>query len=253
MRILINHLTRMHGGHICVAGIDLQTRRHVRPVLQQGGIPFHFLARYGGPFDMARIIDLGQPRSTPDAPHVEDCVFVPSRARVERTACAHEFWNVLHEVARTRLREIFGPALQPVGRCRCATPLGQGEASLGCLRPARPPELYLQKTPSGRPQIRIRISDGEINADGGITDLRLCQSDHATPDEHLVVGAARWISDSKCVILGVGLTRQFRRDANSPYFHWLQEQHPPARRPVVATRLSRVYIGFSRIRSSPNM
>jgi hypothetical protein len=33
MQIVINHLTRMQRGFMCVAGVDLATGRHVRPVL----------------------------------------------------------------------------------------------------------------------------------------------------------------------------------------------------------------------------
>ncbi len=212
----------MHGGHICVAGVDVDTRQTVRPMLQDGNIPFHFLARYGGPFDIARIVELGAPRPTPDVPHVEDYVFVAARAKVERTACPHEFWNVLHETAKPRLRDIFGPALQQIGHSRYGTALGQGTASLGCLLPPCPPELYIAKTSRGQPQIRIKLSDGEIQVDAGVTDLRLCGPDHATPDSTLVSGVAKWICDSKCVILGVGLTRKFRRSEDSDYFHWLQ-------------------------------
>ena len=76
MRILINHMTRMHGGHICLAGVDLDSRRHVRPLLANEPLPFYLLARYDGPFEMARVVDLGAPRPTPDPPHVEDYVFV---------------------------------------------------------------------------------------------------------------------------------------------------------------------------------
>ena len=65
MQLLINHLTRMHGGHICLAGVDLETRQHVRPMLANDPVPFYLLARYGGPFEMARIVDLGLPRHAP--------------------------------------------------------------------------------------------------------------------------------------------------------------------------------------------
>lgn len=222
MRVLINHLTRMHGGHICVAGVDLDTRRHVRPVLDQENMPFYLLARYGGPFDIGRIVDLGAPRPTPDGPHVEDWVFVPSRVKVERTVSAHEFWNVLYELHETRLCEIFGEALQAVGRGRFGTAQGQGRASLGCLRPAGRPRLYLAPGRDGKPQIRMELSDGQIEADAGVTDLRLCHDDHATPDEDRVRGVAKWIMDCQDVILGLGLTRPFRPSEDQPYRHWLQ-------------------------------
>ena len=116
MKIVIDHLTRMHGGHICVAGVDVDTRRHVRPVMKDFGMPFHFLSRYGGPFDMARIVDLGNPRSVADPPHIEDHVYVPSWAKVERTVNAHEFWSLLQELTRTKLHDLFGAALRKAGR-----------------------------------------------------------------------------------------------------------------------------------------
>ena len=222
MEIVISHLTRMHGGHICIAGVDVNTRRHVRPVLSSGGIPSHMLARYGGPFEMANIIDLGRPRPKPNRPHVEDHVFAPSRVKVQRTASPHEFWNLLHELTRTRLREIFGNALRAVGNSRYGTDLGRGLASLGCLRPLAPPELYLAEGRKGKRQIRIRLHDGEIQADVGVTDLRLCKDDHATPDPDKVRGVAKWIYDSDCVLLGVGLTRKFRPSEKADYVHYLQ-------------------------------
>lgn len=222
MKIVVNHLTRMHGGHICVAGVDVDTRRHVRPILQHEGIPFHLLARHGGPFDMARVVDLGAPRPKPDKPHVEDHVFVPSRAKFQRTASPREFWDLLEELARTRLREIFGSALRVVGNMRYGTELGRGQASLGCFLPQRPPQLYLKSGRQGKPQIRMKLGDGEIDADAGVTDLRLCQDDHTTPDADLVRGVAGWINNSECVLLSLGLTRKFRPSQQQDYVHYLQ-------------------------------
>jgi hypothetical protein len=222
MRILINHLTRMHGGRICVAGVDLQTRRHVRPVLACGSLPFDMLARYGGPFDMAVIVDLGSPRPLPVAPHVEDCVFVQTRAKAERLAAAHEFWGLLEEFQRPSLREIFGPALHEVGRRQWVTDPEQGLSSLGLLRPAAPPELYLAASREGTPRIRMRFSDGRLEADASVTDVRLCGGDHATPDAARIRATVQRIADSRNVILSVGLTRQFQASDHQPPYHWLQ-------------------------------
>ena len=223
MRILITHLTRMHGGHICVAGVDQQTRRHVRPVLNNAEpLPFYLLARYGGPFEMGWIVDLGQPRPAPDPPHVEDHVFVPARAKPERPAAAHEFWTLLEELERPRLREIFGTGLCETGRDRYGTELGQGIASLGFLRPAAPPRLYLTQSREGKPQVRMKLSDGQIEADAGVTDLRLFGDDHATPEPALIRAVAQWIADSQGVILSVGLTRKFRPSDAAASRHWLQ-------------------------------
>ena len=222
MRILVNHLTRMHGENICVAGVDVDTRRHVRPVLGYQGITASLLARYGGPFDMARIVDLGNPRPKPNRPHVEDHQFAPSRLSFQRTAAAHEFWNLLQGLTKTRLEEVFGSELRAVGRSRYGTDLGRGLASLGCFLPHDPPELYLGTNRRGKPQIRIRLSDGEIRADAGVTDLRLYKADHFTPDAAMVRGVAKWIHDSDGVLLSLGLTRKFRVSEDAEYIHWLQ-------------------------------
>jgi len=222
MRILINHLTRMHGARICLAGVDLQTRRHVRPMLGPEAVPFYLLARYGGPFDMARIVDLGSPRPAPEPPHVEDHVFVASRAKFERAAAAHEFWRLLDDLRGPSLREIFGEDLRDVGRSRYVTPLGLGTTSLGCLRPVGPPELYLTPGRDGKQQIRMKFSDGRLNVDAGVTDLRLFNDDHATADAARVRAVAQRIADGQDVILSVGLTRKFRAADDAPYFHWLQ-------------------------------
>jgi hypothetical protein len=222
MRILINHLTRMHGGHICVAGVDLATRRHIRPLLAGQPLPFYLLARYGGPFEMAHVVELGSPRAAPDPPHVEDYIFVPARAKSDRPAAAHEFWQLLEDMRQPSLRAIFGSALREVGPGRWATDLGRGQASLGLLEPATPPELYLSATRDARPRVRIRFNDGEIRADASVTDLRLFGDDHATPDAARIRAVAQWIADSRGVILGVGLTRKFRSSDDAPYCHWLQ-------------------------------
>jgi len=222
MRVLINHLTRMHGAHICVAGVDVETRRHVRPMLGEGNMPFYLLARYGGPFDLARIIDLGSARATPEPPHVEDHVFVPARARCERSVTAAEFWGLLAEVSSASLGEIFGDALRPLGRARYGTDEGKGSASLGCLCPQGTPELYLTTGPDRKPRIRIRFCDGRIEVDAGVTDLRLYRSDHATPEAAVVQAVTRWIGESAGVILGVGLTRKYRPAETQPFAHWLQ-------------------------------
>lgn len=222
MRILINHLTRMHGGHICVAGVDLETRRHVRPVLANDPMPFYLLARYGGPFEMATVVDLGSPRPVPAAPHVEDHVFVPARVKMDRFAAAHEFWSLLEELQRSSLREVFGVVLQEVGRNAYGTALREGAASLGFLRPAAPPRLYMTRSRGGKPQVRMKVNDGQIEADVSVTDLRLFGNDHATPELARVQAVGQWIADSRDVILGVGLTRKFRPSDDAEYRHWLQ-------------------------------
>lgn len=62
----------------------------------------------------------------------------------------------------------------------------------------------------------------ETFLDLSVTDLRLCKDDCATLDEGLVKDVAQRLQRSREVILGVGLTRAFRRDENADAFHWVQ-------------------------------
>lgn len=225
MRIVVNHLTRMRGGYVCVAGVDPETLEHVRPVLQDGALPFELLARYGGPFDMARVVEIGAPRPTPEKPHVEDCVFVQARAKFRKSLPGEEFWDLLARVSKTSLREIFGDELRRVGPSSCGTDVGQGKASLGCLRPQRPPRLcYVPKGPSGKPRIRIGICDGQLDVSLPVTDIRLYEDDHITPDREMIEEIASRLERSEPVILSVGLTRAFAssRESSRAPLHWLQ-------------------------------
>jgi hypothetical protein len=222
MRIVINHLTRMHGGHICTAGVDLQTRQHVRPVLAGESMPFYLLSQYGGPFEMARILDLGTPRATPVPPHVEDCVFVPACTKKVRRACPKEFWRLLEEIAQPTLAEIFGDCLQPAGHGTFAAEVGSGKVSLGCLRLQGPAELFLKENPRGGHRLRIRFSDGSHRVEASVTDLRLFAEDHATPNPAAVRAANYGLSQSRGVIFCMGLTRPYSPAENQPKRHWLQ-------------------------------
>ena len=223
MHVAINHLTRMRAGYICAAGVDLETFRHVRPVLEEGALPFDLLARYGGPLEMAGIVELGRPRPAPEPPHVEDHVIVPARARSRGNVPAADFWALLCRLSKTRLREIFGGQLRRVGRSSCGADLGRGEASLGCFRPSGRPRLFfVTGGSSGRPRIRMRIDDGQLDVLVGVTDIRLYGDDHVTPDRAMVEQTSARLEGSGEVILGVGLTRGYASSAESEPVHWVQ-------------------------------
>jgi hypothetical protein len=222
MRIVINHLTRMHGGHICTAGVDLDTRRHVRPVLAGEPLPFYLMSPYGGPFEMARILELGSPRPTPVAPHIEDYVFVPACVKKVRRACPKEFWKLLDDLAQPTLAEIFGDCLHPAGHGAYAAEVGAGKVSLGCLRLQETAELFLKENYRGGRRLRIKFSDGRVRVEASLTDLRLFAADHATPDPTALRAANQGLTHSRRVILCVGLTRPYSAGPNQPKRHWLQ-------------------------------
>ena len=68
----------------------------------------------------------------------------------------------------------------------------------------------------------MTLSDGQIEADASVTDLRLYGDDHATPDPAHLRAVAQSIAGSQGVILSVGLTRKFRSSDAAQYRHWLQ-------------------------------
>ena len=222
MQIVVNHLTRMRGGYVCAAGVDVQTSRHVRPVLPEGQLPPDFLARNGGPFDIANLVDLLTCRPTPKPPHVEDHVFTPSRARLVETFGAEAFWALLCSVAKRRLRGVFGSDLKRAGRSSAGTEDGKGTASLGCFLPRGKPRLLLRGEGQFGPSIHVRINDGEFDAWVGVTDVRLYQDDHITPNRTVVEETARRLQGAGAVILGVGLTRAYAPSAEAQPMHWLQ-------------------------------
>lgn len=224
VRIVVTHLTRVRGGYICVAGLDLETRRHVRPVLAAGPLPFDLLARYGGPFDIGRVVDLGPARPAPQPPHVEDYLFAVAQLKPGEALPGGEFWNLLRGATRRTLGEIFGECLKPIGRNSRGTEVGQGRASLGCLVPGSPPRLWCTEARGSKPgRIRITLGQGQTQVILGVTDLRLYRHDHMTPDPRCIRRVADRLASADAVILGVGLTRPFAASSHAAReYHWLQ-------------------------------
>lgn len=222
MRIVVTDLTRMQRGYVCVAGVDLEQRRHVRPVLGDARLPSSVLARHGGPFDLATVVDLGETEPTPVCPEVEDHAFSPRDARsVERIEAA-TFWELLTMLARPRLAAIFGPELRKRVGGGATVRTGGGRASLGCLAPSSRPELYLKPRERGSDQVRMKLGDGNADLDLSVTDIRLYGTDHVTPDREAMQRVSERIAVGTSVLLSVGLTRPFSNSPDLPPVHRLQ-------------------------------
>jgi len=222
MRLAVTHLTRMRPGYICVAGVDANTGAHVRPVQPVGQLSDALLSRRGGPFDMATVVDLGTVRPVGQPPEVEDLEFTPWHARAVQSIEPDLFWEMLEFLSRPTLREIFGPDLRPAGRDSAIVNMGYGHASLGCLRPARQPVLYVTVGRDGKPRLRLRISDGVLDLDLAVTDLRFYEADHVRLRTDDVDDALDRLATGVPVLLSLGLTRAFApRDSEAPV-HWLQ-------------------------------
>ncbi len=220
MQIIVNHLTRMKEG-MCVGGVIVGTQQHVRPVLKRESLETSHLSIHGGPFDIANIVDLGQVVSTSRPPHVEDHFFHPQTAGVRGRVAKKQFWQLLRDLCKPTLKDIFGDELKHMGTSGCGTDEGCGEASLGCLSPTANPRIYVKEWPGSKPKIRMHFTDGEIAPDVGVTDIRLYEADHVTPDVAMVEWVKQAIASSRQVILSVGLTRAWAPPGDPPV-HWVQ-------------------------------
>ncbi|MBN1919079.1 MAG: hypothetical protein JW889_14330 [Verrucomicrobia bacterium] len=215
MKIVITHLTRMQRGYCCVAGMDLKTGAHVRCVCEQGRQPVSVLASHGGAFDMARVVELDGAKHAPEPPHTEDHVIGLDGIRTIPRVAPRWFWRFVHDWSDLSLQAVFGRELQQVGPRSCAIIEGFGRVSLGLFRPRQRPELMVKEEEAGD-QIRMKIGDERFNVNVSVTDVRLYEVDHVTPNRCIVEAVAGAIERGVGLVLSVGLTRAF---AN---YHWLQ-------------------------------
>ena len=216
MEIVVSHLTRMQSGYICVAGIEAATGRHIRPVLR-GRLTNSLLVRFGGPFDMAAVIELGSVRYDGRPPEVEDYAFEPVHARRLHVSSPADFWSLLQRTAAPSLAGIFGASLAAHGP-GCVVAKGEGSASLGCLVPASRPRLYIND--AGK--VRMAVSDGRFHANLSVSDLRFYERDQETPVRATVAAVAGRIQAGVDVLLSVGLGRPYRAASDTVERHWLQ-------------------------------
>ena len=221
MRIIVNHVTRMQHGYICVAGVEPHSGQHVRPVLNgKLRLTDSLLTTHRGPFDMASLVDLGAVRAVGEAPEVEDHQFSGVEARALSVVASDNFWRLLQATACERLADIFGPDLQQNGST-CAVPLGKGIASLGCLALTSRPQLAITNGPNGSSP-RLRFTDGAFELTAAVTDLRLYERDYTTLRREVIARLNERFDEGAPVILSVGLTRPWLKPGEPEERHWLQ-------------------------------
>lgn len=212
VEIVVTDLTRMAALHICVAGLDVETNRHIRPVPRQGRLSTSDLLGNGGVFAIGALVHFGPVADVGAPPELEDRQF--EVAEFEGTLPPAVFWEYLEAAALPTLDDIFGGDLvsHPPGR---TIPVGSGIASLGCLLPRNTPRLYV--SPDGR--IRMWLVDGEEELNLSVTDLRLYEDDLRTPAADRVADVARRMRRGVGVRLSVGVGRPYPPDDPR---HWLQ-------------------------------
>jgi hypothetical protein len=217
LQILVNHLTRMQPGYFCVAGVDVNTPRHIRPILRRGRLTVDLLSTGGGPFDVGSVVDLGPATYAGRAPELEDHRFDPSSTRWLFDDDPDDYWNALEAVARESLAEIFGSALELWDESGTVD-VGEGRASLGCLKPEKQPWLYVDH----RGTVRMVLDYLMPSVDLSVNDLRLYERDGRTPRRDLVASVEKRLKSGVEAILSVGLTRPWQKWGDTAERHWLQ-------------------------------
>jgi hypothetical protein len=218
MKIVVNHLTRMQKGFMCVAGIDLDSRLHIRPVLDRQ-MPTKMLAEHGGPFALGRIIDIGQTSFVGKVPEVEDQRINPDVVEHVDDMPDVELLSLMTQIAHNKLGAIFGPELKRAGST-CVVPATQGLRSLGCYW-AQNGRLFIEQRES-RQRIRFSWQAGPQSFCVPVTDIRLYADDHVTPSVSRVQQMAERIAALPRVLVAVGLSRAFRKTSSADACHWLQ-------------------------------
>ena len=217
MQVVINHLTRMQPGYVCVAGVDLDFGRHVRPVLRGRRLSIDLLLRKGGPFDIAAIVDLGGTQYAGQPPETEDYYFTSTGTVYAGDMEPDVFWRMLELVSQWKLTGVFGDALKQRGKTYTVD-VGAGSASLRCLRPAVRPVLTLDLFGA----VRLLLVEGRFRANLPVTDLRLYEEDHRTPRHRIIEQVATRIQRGVPVVLSMGLTRPWQKPGDTAPRHWLQ-------------------------------
>jgi hypothetical protein len=217
MKFVLSHLTTMDAGFVCLAGLDLDTGNHIRPVLKGARLRSVLVEGLGGKVNMAQEIDLGPITPDPNPPETEDHIFSPGKMKIIRTLPGPEFWEAMKSAAIPRLDEIFGCHLRNQ-KLSCVIDVGMGQHSLGCLTVENPPRIFI----NDRGRLRARVRDGVYNVELSITDLRFYKIDQKTPRPEIIDNYNRRILMGADVILGVGLTRPWQKPDDTKPYHWLQ-------------------------------
>ena len=207
----------MQPGYFCVAGVDVNLPRHIRPVLRHGRLTTDLLRTRGGPFDLGAVVDLGPTTNAGRAPELEDHRFDPMEARWLSDENPNCFWDSLDEIAAESLEEIFGPELELWDESGTVD-VGEGRASLGCLRPEKQPWMYVDH----RGTVRLVLDYLMPSVDLSVTDLRLYEKDGRTPRRDLVQSVQKRLEAGVETILSVGLTRPWHKRGDDAERHWLQ-------------------------------
>lgn len=218
MEILVTHVTRMRGTRICVAGIDLNSSRHVRPTTSAGDpLTTADLRVNGGPYALGAIVELGHGIDRPAPPEIEDHVVTRSAARFVEQQPWDFLFKTLAGLAESSLRTVFGAELERDGGTYSLPP-GSGDRSLGIIRISSLSTLVVRY---GRVRLQTRMVGRDVAL--AVTDVRTWDYAAAAPDSRTVPRLSAAIGWGAGALACVGLSQPWQRedDTRGPR-HWVQ-------------------------------
>jgi hypothetical protein len=204
---------------ICVAGVDTESKRHLRPVTDRDNrMGRDLLLESGGPFELGAVVELGDVQPQPDPPAIEDHRFRPEHARRTGRLDSDEYLELIDGISHRNLRNAFGRDLKRRGERKYAADRGRGERSLACVRPRGP--LALEIDAFGG--LHLRFEEAGRTASAPVTDLRLFEEDQATLRHGLIDGVSARLRGGVGVWVMFGLGRAWKATNDDAERHWLQ-------------------------------
>jgi hypothetical protein len=209
----------MRSPRICVAGIELESSTHLRPVTgPEKPLTRALLTEARGPFEVGALVELGDLDPQPSPPETEDHLFVPEDAERVRTLPDDEYLELIDRMCHESLEEAFGSALQRHG-WKYAVDAHLGERSLACVRAQHAPSLEVDDRYG---KLQLRFNDPEKPAYLTVTDLRFVEPDHQTLREDLIDDVQSRLLRGTPVRIMFGLARAFTAAGDDTQRHWLQ-------------------------------
>jgi hypothetical protein len=217
MRIIVNHITRMSGARVCIAGVDADTFEHVRPTTPQSDLITRTLLRSnGGPFGIGTLVELGSVTPCPNAPETEDHRFVTREATYVEELTAENYLQMLEEISAPTLSAAMGPELQRMNNDKWAIGVGCGTRSLAVLHPQGRPRLRIDFE---KPRLHLSYPDDRANL--SVADVRFYEADHKTARVGVVHDVNARLANGVDAYIMLGLSRPFAGSEDRE-FHWLQ-------------------------------
>jgi hypothetical protein len=216
MQIIVNHVTRMSESRICVAGVERETLRDVRPTTPKTDpITRQLLRSEGGPFGPGAVVDLGRVTPEGQRPEVEDHRFVPANARHVEDLSDGPYLKLLEDIRQDGIEVAFGPDIREIRPTKLGVPAGRGLRSLAVVG-VKTPKLYVDNWG----KLYLDVNDGSTKAKLRVTDVRFYKSDQRIKADVVKNVAARLSGGVKAYVM-VGLARAMW-DKDGGDVHWLQ-------------------------------